>query len=85
MMMMTTMVNGTSTTSRFPAICAAYELGISVMTMSKPWGVCGITVGWLASRKVALRDKLWNVQLFGTACLSRASEIQAIIIRFDFT
>lgn len=65
---------------RLPAICQAYERGISVVTMSKPWGACGVTVGWLACRDADLLDKLWNVQYFGTACLSRASEIQAIMV-----
>ena len=57
----------------------AYERGISACTMSKPWGACGITIGWLATQDMALKQKCVDVQYFGTACPSRASELQAIM------
>lgn len=47
--------------------------------MSKPWGGCGITIGWLAMQDLDLRQKIIDTQYFGTACPSRASEIQAIM------
>ena len=56
-----------------------YEKGISAGTLSKPWGGCGITIGWLALQDLELRQKLIDVQYFGTSCPSRASEIQAIM------
>ena len=56
-----------------------YENGISACTISKPWGGCGITIGWLALQDLKLKQKLVDVQYFGTACASRASEIQAIM------
>lgn len=64
---------------RLPAMADFYEKGISACTMSKPWGACGITIGWLALQDQNLKQKLVDVQYFGTACPSRASELQAIM------
>lgn len=64
---------------RLPAMADIYENGISACTMSKPWGGCGITIGWLALQDLDLKQKLVDVQYFGTACPGRASEIQAIM------
>jgi len=58
----------------------AYEKGISAVTMSKPWGGCGITIGWLACKDKAMVQKLVDVQYFGTSCVSRASEIQGRMV-----
>ena len=64
---------------RLPAMADVYEHGISACTMSKPWGGCGITIGWLALQDLDLKQKLVDVQYFGTTCPSRASELQAIM------
>ena len=64
---------------RLPAMADAYEKGISVVTLSKPWGGCGITIGWLALQDLTIKQRLVDVQYFGTACPSRASELQAIM------
>ncbi len=56
-----------------------YAKGLSACTLSKPWGGCGVTIGWLALQDLELRQKIIDVQYFGTACPSRASEIQAIM------
>merc|ERR1740130_727296 len=53
---------------------------MSCVTLSKPWGACGVTIGWIALQDMELREKLVDVQYFGTACPSRASEIQAIMV-----
>ena len=66
-------------TIRLPAICDAYAKGISSVALSKAWGGCGITVGWLACPSLEIRQKLVDVQYFGTSCVSRASEIQALL------
>ena len=67
---------------RLTAMCDAYpQYGLSVVTMSKPWGACGVTIGWIACRSnPELYKKLSDVQYFGTACPSRASEIQAMMV-----
>jgi aspartate/methionine/tyrosine aminotransferase len=68
-------------TDRIPAIAEAYSQGgVSCVTMSKPWGACGISVGWLACSNLDMISKLWDCQYFGTACISRSSEIQAIMV-----
>lgn len=64
---------------RLPAMADFYNKGLSVCTMSKPWGGCGITIGWIALQDLALKQKLIDTQYFGTACPSRASEIQGIM------
>ena len=65
---------------RLPAMADMYERGISACTMSKPWGGCGITIGWLALQDLDLKQRLVDIQYFGTACPGRASEIQAIMV-----
>ena len=65
---------------RLPAMCDAYPKGMSCVTMSKPWGACGVTIGWIACQDLALKERMTEVQYFGTACPSRASELQAIMI-----
>jgi len=65
---------------RIPAMADAYQRGISCVTMSKPWGACGVTIGWLACPDAGMIEQLWNCQYFGTACMSRASELQAIMV-----
>lgn len=65
---------------RLPAMCDLYEQGISCVTMSKPWGGCGITIGWLAFQDLRVKQSIVDVQYFGTACPSRASEIQALMV-----
>jgi aspartate/methionine/tyrosine aminotransferase len=65
---------------RIPAMADAYRRGVSCVTMSKPWGACGVTIGWLACQESQMIEELWNCQYFGTACMSRASEVQAIMV-----
>lgn len=65
--------------TRLPAMCETYSKGISAVTLSKPWGACGITIGWLALQDLTMKQALVDVQYFGTACPSRASEVQAIM------
>ena len=64
---------------RLPPMADLYARGLSACTLSKPWGGCGITIGWLALQDMELRQKLIDTQYFGTACPSRSSEIQAIM------
>ena len=64
---------------RLPAMAECYKKGLSVCTLSKPWGGCGVTIGWIALQDMDLKQKLMDVQYFGSTCPSRASEIQAIM------
>merc|ERR1711879_1136602 len=65
---------------RLPAMADAYAKGMSVVTLSKPWGACGVTIGWIALQDMETKQKLVDTQYFGTTCPSRASEIQAIMV-----
>ena len=65
---------------RLPPMADAYKRGISCVTMSKPWGACGVTIGWLAFADLSIHQALVDVQYFGTACPSRASELQALMV-----
>lgn len=65
---------------RIPAMAEAYDKGLSIVTLSKPWGACGVSIGWVVTQDVAMLDKISDLQYFGTACPSRASEIQAIMV-----
>lgn len=64
---------------RLPAMCDIYQKGISAVTLSKPWGGCGITIGWLATQDLTVMDKLTDAQYFGTVSPSRSSEILALM------
>merc|ERR1712151_395540 len=63
-----------------PAMADFYDKGLSVVTLSKPWGACGITIGWIAPQDNNLLEKISEAQYFGCACPSRASELQAIMV-----
>lgn len=65
---------------RLPAMADLYNKGLSICTLSKPWGGCGITIGWLALQDMVLKQRIIDTQYFGTACPSRASELQAIMV-----
>ena len=58
----------------------AYERGLSVVALSKPFGAGGCSVGWVACRDAAARQKIVDAQYFGTACPARAAELQAILV-----
>jgi aspartate/methionine/tyrosine aminotransferase len=64
---------------RLPAMADFYDKGLSCVTLSKPWGGCGISIGWIACQDLALCESMTDLQYFGTACPSRASELQAIM------
>ena len=63
-----------------PTMANSYEKGISVVAMSKPWGGCGINIGWIACRDADMVRRMIDVQYFGCACVCRASEIQARMV-----
>jgi len=65
---------------RIPAMADVYHRGISVVTLSKPWGACGVTIGWLTCQNLQMKQQLVDVQYFATVSPSRASEIQAIMV-----
>ena len=52
-------------TDRLEAMCDAYPQGLSVVTLSKPWGGCGVTIGWIAFQDMSVKQRLVDVQYFG--------------------
>jgi DNA-binding transcriptional MocR family regulator len=52
---------------------------VSVRAPCRSHGEHAVSIGWLALQDLNLKQKLVDVQYFGTACPSRASEIQAIM------
>ena len=64
---------------RLPAVCEAYEWGVSLGGMSKALALPGLRIGWLATR---LPDVLARCQVYRdyiTICSSAPSEILALI------
>ena len=35
---------------RLPAMSDVYDKGVSCGALSKPWGACGVTIGWLVTQ-----------------------------------
>jgi aspartate/methionine/tyrosine aminotransferase len=64
---------------RLPGACDATPLGVSLGGMSKPFGLAGLRVGWIALRDRALRHRLSTFKDYLTICSSAPSEILAII------
>ena len=66
--------------TRLPAIADLYEKGVSIGALSKPFGAGGVTLGWIACRDADARQRFKDAAYFGTACVARASELQAIMV-----
>jgi aspartate/methionine/tyrosine aminotransferase len=64
---------------RLPAAVDQYEKGISLGVMSKPFGLAGLRIGWVACRDQALLAQLAAYKDYTTICNSAPSEILAII------
>lgn len=63
--------------NRLPAICDWYERGISVSSMSKPYGLPGLRIGWLATRAPEVIDSAVNIKHYTSICPNSAGEILA--------
>ena len=61
--------------ARLPAVCDAYERGISLGTVSKAHGLPGLRIGWLACRRPELLDRVRELKLYTTICSSAPSEL----------
>lgn len=65
--------------NRLPAAVDLYEKGISLGVMSKPYGLAGLRIGWIACRDANLLARLAGYKDYTTICNSAPSEILAII------
>jgi aspartate/methionine/tyrosine aminotransferase len=59
---------------RIPAVCDAYELGVSLGGLSKVYGLAGLRVGWIATRDRALYDRIAAYKDYLTICNSAPNE-----------
>ena len=64
---------------RLPTAAECSERGISLGVMSKPFGLAGLRIGWIATRDRALRARLASLKDYTTICNSAPSEILALI------
>ncbi len=62
---------------RLPTAASVYEKGISIGVVSKPFGLGGIRVGWVACRDVELLQRMLHIKRFLSICNGRADEILA--------
>jgi len=64
---------------RLPAMADAYEKGISLFGMTKPFGLAGLRIGWLASRDTNYMQKMADYKHYTSICNSATSEVLAVI------
>lgn len=65
-----------------PAVCDAYERGVSLGALSKTYGLAGLRVGWIATRDRALLDRIATYKDYLTICNSApASFLGALALR----
>lgn len=64
---------------RLPSIADAYEKGIALFGMTKPFGLAGLRVGWLACRDVGFMQRVSSYKLYTSICNSAPSEVLALI------
>jgi len=64
---------------RLPSACELYEDAISLSVLSKAWGLAGLRIGWLASRRKDILDKVAAVKDYNSICASAPSETLACV------
>lgn len=64
---------------RLPAVCDAYEKGISLSGLSKTMALPGLRIGWLASQDPSLLDRWSAFKDYTTICNSAPSEVLGLI------
>lgn len=64
---------------RLPAVCEAYENGVSLSVLSKAWGLAGLRIGWLATKRQDILDKVAAIKDYNSICASAPSEQLALL------
>jgi aspartate/methionine/tyrosine aminotransferase len=64
---------------RLPAAVDRYEKAVSLGVMSKPFGLAGLRIGWMATRDHELLTQIAAYKDYTTICNSAPSEILALI------
>src|SRR5579863_2633524 len=57
----------------------AFEGGVSLGGLAKPFGLAGLRIGWIATRDVRLRARIASFKDYLTICSSAPSEILALV------
>lgn len=65
--------------SRLPAACEAYENGVSLNVLSKSFGLAGLRIGWLATRRKDILEGVAAVKDYNSICASAPSEALALL------
>jgi aspartate/methionine/tyrosine aminotransferase len=64
---------------RLPGACEATVSGVSLGALSKPFGLAGVRIGWIATRDRALLGRLSAFKDYLTICNSAPSEVLGIM------
>lgn len=64
---------------RLPSIADAYEKGITLFGMTKPFGLAGLRIGWLASKDENFLKEISRFKVYTSICNSAPSEVLALI------
>lgn len=62
---------------RLPAACELYEHAVSLSVLSKAWGLAGLRIGWLSSKRRDILDAVATVKDYNSICASAPSETLA--------
>lgn len=62
-----------------PSACEVYENAVSLCVLSKAWGLAGLRIGWLATRREDILDMVAQVKDYNSICASAPSETLARI------
>ena len=64
---------------RMPSVADVYERGITLFGMSKPFGLPGLRIGWLATQDRKFLEGAASYKVYTSICNSAPSEILAMI------
>jgi aspartate/methionine/tyrosine aminotransferase len=59
---------------RLPAACDLYENGVSLCGTAKTWGLAGLRIGWVATHRRDLLERMAQQKDYTTICNSAPSE-----------
>jgi aspartate/methionine/tyrosine aminotransferase len=62
---------------RLPPACDASQSAVSLGVMSKTYGLPGLRIGWVATRRETLRARMAEIKDYTTICASAPSELLA--------
>jgi aspartate/methionine/tyrosine aminotransferase len=64
---------------QLPAVADVYERGLSLAVMSKPYGLPGLRIGWIACQDRALLSRMERMKHYLSICNAGPSEVLARI------